>query len=181
VRLILVAVRPNLAQNTLTQGRFRSRTCALSLVARATVSPNSLATSTTRAPNGQKALTRIYLIADNLSAHKTPDIRASVRLAALAPNMSPAEVLDVVEHLRALVRVAEGAPDAGPIAALPACERFGWLAAPSSTLVQASEVHTGLSADPSGYSAVLASRYCRRSVTEVRCSRTFPQSSAAIG
>jgi Protein of unknown function (DUF3037) len=74
----------------------------------------------------------------------------SVRLAALAPNMSPAEVLDVAEHLRALVRVAEGAPDAGPIAALPASERFGWLAAPSSTLVQAPEVHTGLSADPSG-------------------------------
>ncbi|MGZ4166873.1 MAG: DUF3037 domain-containing protein [Solirubrobacteraceae bacterium] len=72
----------------------------------------------------------------------------SVRLSALAPDMSPAEVLEVAEHLRALVRVAEGAPDAGPIAALPASERFGWLAAPSSTIVQASEVHTGLSANP---------------------------------
>ena len=72
----------------------------------------------------------------------------SVRLSALAPDMSPAEVLEVAEHLRALVRVAEGAPDAGPIAALPASERFGWLAAPSSTIVQASEVHTGLSPDP---------------------------------
>jgi hypothetical protein len=72
----------------------------------------------------------------------------SVRLSALAPAMSPAEVFEVAEHLRALVRVADGAPDAGPIAALPASERFGWLAAPSSTIVQASEVHTGLSADP---------------------------------
>jgi hypothetical protein len=72
----------------------------------------------------------------------------SVRLSALAPEMSPAEVLEVADHLRALVRVAEGAPDAGPIAALPASERFGWLAAPSSTIVQASEVHTGLSANP---------------------------------
>jgi hypothetical protein len=52
------------------------------------------------------------------------------------------------EHLAALVRVAEGAPGAGPIAALPPSERFGWLAAPSSTIVQASEVHTGLSDDP---------------------------------
>jgi hypothetical protein len=72
----------------------------------------------------------------------------SVRLSALAPEMSPAEVLEVADHLRALVRVAEGASDAGPIAELPASERFGWLAAPSSTIVQASEVHTGLSANP---------------------------------
>jgi hypothetical protein len=67
------------------------------------------------------------------------------RLAALAPGVAVGEVRD---HLAALVRVAEGAPDAGPIAALPASERFGWLAAPSSTIVQASEVHTGLSQDP---------------------------------
>jgi Protein of unknown function (DUF3037) len=70
------------------------------------------------------------------------------RLAALAPSMSDAEVREVSEHLAALVRVAEGAADAGPIAALPASERFGWLAAPSSTIVQASEVHTGLTRDP---------------------------------
>ena len=35
-----------------------------------------------------------------------------------------------------------------PIAALPASERFGWLVAPSSTMIQPSEVHTGLSEDP---------------------------------
>jgi Protein of unknown function (DUF3037) len=69
------------------------------------------------------------------------------RLAALAPDVPAAEVED---HLEALVRVADGAPDAGPIAALPQSERFGWLAAPSSTIVQPSAVHTGLSADPRG-------------------------------
>jgi hypothetical protein len=67
------------------------------------------------------------------------------RLATLAPDVPAAEV---EEHLEALVRVADGAPDAGPIAALPQSERFGWLAAPSSTIVQPSAVHTGLSADP---------------------------------
>jgi hypothetical protein len=72
----------------------------------------------------------------------------SGRMAAVAPWMAAAEVRELGEHLAALVRVAEGAPDAGPIAALPASERFGWLAAPSSTIVQASEVHTGLSHDP---------------------------------
>jgi hypothetical protein len=66
------------------------------------------------------------------------------RLAALAPDIS---AQDLGEYLAALVRVAEGVPGAGPIAALPQSERFGWLAAPSSTMVQASDVHTGLSDD----------------------------------
>lgn len=51
-------------------------------------------------------------------------------------------------HLEALGRVAEGRAEAGPIAELSQSERFGWLAAPSSTIVQASEVHTGLCDDP---------------------------------
>jgi hypothetical protein len=44
--------------------------------------------------------------------------------------------------------VAEGDPTAGPMAALDRSERFGWLVAPASGLVQPSDVHTGLSADP---------------------------------
>lgn len=67
------------------------------------------------------------------------------RLAALAPGASAPELRD---HLDGLVRVAEGAAGAGPIAALSQSGRFGWLAAPSSTIVQASEVHTGLCIDP---------------------------------
>jgi hypothetical protein len=67
------------------------------------------------------------------------------RLQALAPGLDLAEL---VAHLQGLVRVAEGNPAAGAIATLPASERFGWLAAPSSTVIQASPVHTGLSDDP---------------------------------
>jgi hypothetical protein len=67
------------------------------------------------------------------------------RLAALAPDVSAAAVLP---HLEAIVRVAEGDPAGGPIAALPATERFGWLASPASTIIQPSPVHTGLSDDP---------------------------------
>jgi hypothetical protein len=67
------------------------------------------------------------------------------RLQALAPSLDLAEV---AAHLQGLVRVAEGNPAAGAIATLPASERFGWLAAPSSTVIQASPVHTGLSDDP---------------------------------
>jgi len=67
------------------------------------------------------------------------------RLAALAPGTSPD---DVRAHLDALVRLAAGDPDGGAIGALPPSERFGWLVAPSSTIIQPSEVHTGLSDDP---------------------------------
>ena len=41
-----------------------------------------------------------------------------------------------------------GDPAAGPIARLGTAERFHWLVAPSSTIIQASEVHTGLCDDP---------------------------------
>jgi hypothetical protein len=67
------------------------------------------------------------------------------RLAALAPDTS-AE--DVRAQLDALVRVAAGDPEGEAIAALPPSERFGWLVAPSSTIIQPSPVHTGLSDDP---------------------------------
>jgi hypothetical protein len=67
------------------------------------------------------------------------------RLTALAPDVP---VREISEHLVALMRIAEGSPEGGPIAALSPSERFGWLAAPSSTIVQASDVHTGLCRDP---------------------------------
>jgi hypothetical protein len=67
------------------------------------------------------------------------------RLHALAPGL---DATAIRPHLEALVRVAQADPRAGPIGAMPASERFGWLVAPSSTMIQPSEVHTGLSGDP---------------------------------
>lgn len=67
------------------------------------------------------------------------------RLAALAPEV---DVEALSAHLEARVRIAAGAPDAGPIAALPMSERFHWLAAPSSTVIQSSPVHSGVCEDP---------------------------------
>jgi hypothetical protein len=51
-------------------------------------------------------------------------------------------------HLAAIERVAAGSADGGPIARLSPGERFRWLVAPASTIIQASEVHTGLCDDP---------------------------------
>ena len=67
------------------------------------------------------------------------------RLRALAPELDPEEVRP---HVLAVERVAAGDPAAGPIARLDTTERFHWLTAPSSTVLQPSEVHTGLCDDP---------------------------------
>lgn len=67
------------------------------------------------------------------------------RLRALAPDVEPATI---GSHLEGIVRIARGDADAGPIAALTQGERFHWLVAPSSTVIQPSEVHTGLCDDP---------------------------------
>jgi hypothetical protein len=67
------------------------------------------------------------------------------RLRALAPDVDPATI---EEHLAAIERVAAGDSAGGPIARLGKGERFHWLVAPSSTVIQPSEVHTGLCDDP---------------------------------
>jgi hypothetical protein len=68
------------------------------------------------------------------------------RIRALAPDLDLAEL---ERHLASLVAIAEGEPDAGSLAQLPQSERFGALSAPSSTIVQPSEVHTGVCEDGS--------------------------------
>lgn len=66
------------------------------------------------------------------------------RLAALPGGLDPAAV---AERLEAMRRVAAG-EGADALAAMPAQQRFGWLAAPASTAIQPSPIHTGLTGDP---------------------------------
>jgi hypothetical protein len=68
-------------------------------------------------------------------------------LAALAPGCDAAEVRAQLDTLEA---VAAGRPEGGHVATLPQSERFHWLTAPASTIVQPSAVHTGLTDDPAG-------------------------------
>jgi len=69
------------------------------------------------------------------------------RLQALAPGLESATVSP---HLDAVAAVLAGEQSAGPLAQLSASERFGWVAATSSTMIQPSSVHTGLTGDPQG-------------------------------
>lgn len=67
------------------------------------------------------------------------------RLRSLDP---ACDVDEVRAHLDLIRRIAAGDPGAGPIAALSQAERFHWLVAPASTVIQPSAVHAGLTADP---------------------------------
>jgi Protein of unknown function (DUF3037) len=63
------------------------------------------------------------------------------RILALCPDLD----LNVVrQHLDAFPNICAGQPDAGPIARLSLRERFQWLVAPRSTVIQISPVHSGL-------------------------------------
>lgn len=67
------------------------------------------------------------------------------RLRALAPGV---DLALVEEHLAALRRVAEGGEGSGPIGRLSRRERFHWLVAPRSTILQVGPVHSGTCDDP---------------------------------
>ena len=66
-------------------------------------------------------------------------------LTALAPE---ADTESIQAQLNAYVRIAAGDVTAGPVARLSQSERYHWLSAPSSTVVQTSPGHTGICSDP---------------------------------
>ena len=78
-----------------------------------------------------------------LAARTDLDERA---LAAIAADCDPAEVRAPLAGVAAVAAGDVGA--GGAVAALPQSERFHWLTAPASTVVQPSPVHTGLTGDP---------------------------------
>ena len=66
------------------------------------------------------------------------------KLRAVAPDLDVAEVLD---RLRAFEHICQGRAAGGTIGQFPIAERFRWLTATRSTVVQTSPVHPGLCAD----------------------------------
>ena len=68
------------------------------------------------------------------------------RLRWLAPDLN--EWDEVRRHLEHILRVCEGGPAAGPIGEMSQGERFHWLVAPRSTIIQVSPPHSGLCEDP---------------------------------
>lgn len=70
------------------------------------------------------------------------------RLACFTPYLDDREIAALDEQLQLIPRIAAAEPNAGPIAQLDFRERWHWLVAPSSTMLQASPAHTGFCDDP---------------------------------
>jgi hypothetical protein len=67
------------------------------------------------------------------------------RLLALAPDANPEMVR---RHLSAVPLICAGETAGGPIGRLPPRERWHWLVAPRSTILQTSPAHAGLCLNP---------------------------------
>ena len=67
------------------------------------------------------------------------------RLLALYPDVNLEEIRD---HLATIPKICKGGKEAGPIGQLSQRERFHWLVAPRSTIIQTSPAHVGKCSDP---------------------------------
>jgi hypothetical protein len=57
------------------------------------------------------------------------------------------DIEELKSYLQAMERICAGGADAGPIGKLPIAERFRWVTATRSTVVQTSKVHSGFCPD----------------------------------
>ena len=69
---------------------------------------------------------------------------SQARLLAFAPGL---DLLEITARLQAFERICQGRLAGGTIGQLPIAERFRWLTATRSTVVQTSPVHPGCCAD----------------------------------
>lgn len=58
------------------------------------------------------------------------------------------EIEDLKSYIETFVKIAAGGKNAGPIGQYSIAERFRWLTATRSTVIQSSKIHPGLTTDP---------------------------------
>ena len=96
------------------------------------------------------------------------------RLELLAPDL---DLASVERHLSAFLAICDGRSDGGPLAALPPSERFHWLTAPRSTIIQTSPVHVGRTTDLPGELDRLLRCFVRRDAADERVRQVEPSGS----
>jgi hypothetical protein len=79
-------------------------------------------------------------------------------LGAMVPGVDAGRL---ARYLRSYAAIAAGDPSAGPVALLPTSERFHWLTAPRSDVLQTSPIHEGLCDDPERMVEELFSAYVK--------------------
>lgn len=89
-------------------------------------------------------------------------IRVITDPAALRTLVPDADVELLARYLRSYEAIAAGDPAAGPVALAPPSERFHWLTAPRSDVLQSSPIHEGVCEDPAGSIDRLFGMYVQR-------------------
>jgi hypothetical protein len=75
-------------------------------------------------------------------------LRVLTDVAALQARLPGIDAELLVRYLRSHEAIGAGDPSAGAVALAPPSERFHWLTAPRSDVLQSSPVHEGVCADP---------------------------------
>ena len=82
----------------------------------------------------------------------------SQKLHALAPEM---ELEEVAKYLNSWSGICDGRKEGGAIAEFEQSDRFRWLAASRSTIIQSSKTHPGLTEDPEKELEVIFKSYVK--------------------
>jgi hypothetical protein len=82
----------------------------------------------------------------------------TTRLLSLAPAL---DLSTVERHLATFQAISEGRAEGGPLAVLSRSERFHWLVAPRSTMIQTSAVHVGRGHEPAQAVEDLLAKFVR--------------------
>lgn len=95
--------------------------------------------------------------AEFLALHTITELAA---LATLAPGL---DTVLLSRYLASCAAICAGDASAGPVALAPPSERFHWLTAPRSDVLQSSPVHEGVCDDPAAELDALFDAYVRSS------------------
>jgi hypothetical protein len=91
-------------------------------------------------------------------------LRALTEPDALRARVGDVDVELLARYLRSAQGIVDGDPSCGPVALAPPSERFHWITAPRSDVVQCSAVHEGLTHSPEQALGELFARYVERTL-----------------
>jgi hypothetical protein len=87
------------------------------------------------------------------------DVRVLTEPADLRARVADVDAELLARYLRAVKAICAGDASAGPVALAPPSERFHWITAPRSDVIQCSAVHEGIARLPSRALDELFGRY----------------------
>ena len=87
------------------------------------------------------------------------DVKYHIDKARLSALCKDIDFEDLTNYLKSWDLISKGSPEGGKIAQLDAASRFRWLTASRSTIIQHSQVHTGLCEDPAAILNDLFEKY----------------------